>query len=123
MSKNLAIVGYRGFNDEIRFNKIMNSLNKKYNILENVENIVSGGAIGVDTLARNWAVSNEYKIIEIKPNYNKYGDKAPLILNEEIVEKSDVVIALLSPLSRGTLNTISHAKKQGKMLYIIHLNL
>ena len=81
--------------------------------------IISGGAIGVDTLARQFAEQNNIPIIELLPEYSKYGRKAPLMRNIQIVENCDFVIAFWDGKSPGTKFTIDYAKKLGKPLKIV----
>lgn len=121
MLKTLGIVGYRGYTDAEGFNKILKSLDNQYDILKNVETIVSGGATGVDTLAEQWANKSGYKLLKFLPEYITYGDKAPLIRNQQIVNSSDEIIAFVSPNSRGTKHTISLAKKAGKKCYVVNI--
>ena len=49
------------------------------------DTIVSGGAMGVDTYAREYAKMKGLKLIEFFPNYEKYGKCAPLERNKLIV--------------------------------------
>ena len=83
--------------------------------------IISGGAIGVDTLARQYAEQNKITIIEFLPEYSKYGRKAPLLRNIQIVENCDSVIAFWDGKSHGTKFTIDYAKKLGKIFKIIKI--
>ena len=76
--------------------------------------IISGGAIGVDTLARQFAEQNNIPIIEFLPEYPKYGRKAPLMRNIKIAENCDSVIAFWDGTSTGTKFTIDYAKKLRK---------
>lgn len=83
-------------------------------IPEEVTEIISGGAKGIDLLAENYAdIRNIAKRI-IKPEYDKYGRAAPLKRNEEIVNISDMVIAIWDGKSHGTKYVIDYAQKMGK---------
>ena len=84
--------------------------------------IISGGAIGVDTLARQLAEQNNIPIIEFLPEYSKYGRKAPLMRNIQIVENCDFVIAFWDGKSPGTKFTIEYAKKLGKLFKIVKIS-
>ncbi|WP_288084128.1 hypothetical protein [Xylanibacter rodentium] len=75
--------------------------------------IVSGGAKGADTYAKEYAVKNDIPIIEYLPKYDRYGRKAPLMRNIEIVENCDYLLAFWNGTSRGTKFTIDYASKRG----------
>ena len=56
--------------------------------------VVSGGARGADTYAREFAQENNLPLQEFLPEYDKYPPKqAPLIRNKKIVEACDCLIA------------------------------
>lgn len=106
----VAIVGSRNLTVDL----------KKF-LPENIKEIVSGGAKGIDTFAKNYALENNIKLVEFLPNYKKYGIKAPLIRNTKIVEYSDVVFAFWNGTSRGTLDTIKKSKLFNKKLFLYRL--
>jgi hypothetical protein len=85
------------------------------------DTIVSGGARGVDTYARNFAIKHNLKLIEFLPEYDKYGKGAPLVRNKLIVENCDCLIAFWDGKSRGTKFTIDYAKKLDKTVKIIDI--
>lgn len=79
---------------------------------EGVTEIVSGGARGIDTCAREYALSNGIKLTEFLPEYARYGRGAPLRRNLIIVEYADLVLAFWDGRSRGTKYVIDHCKKR-----------
>ena len=99
----VAVIGSRGLT--------VNDLGKY--LPENTTEIVSGGAKGIDTCAKNFASSHDLKLTEFLPEYNKYGRGAPLKRNLQIIEYADVVIAFWDGKSRGTKYVIDNCKKQG----------
>ena len=86
----VAIVGSRGL-------KVPNLGNY---LPENVTEIVSGGAKGVDTCAKEYALSRGIKLTEYLPEYEKYGKDAPLKRNITIIESADLVLAFWDGISR-----------------------
>lgn len=80
---------------------------------ENTTEIVSGGAKGVDTSAREYALSHGIKLTDFLPEYTKYGRSAPLKRNITIIEYSDIVIAFWDGKSRGTKFVIDNCRKLG----------
>lgn len=76
--------------------------------------IVSGGARGVDTSAREYANTNGIPLKEFLPDYSKHGKGAPLIRNIDIINYADVVLAFWDGKSRGTKFVIDNCKKMGK---------
>ncbi len=88
---------------------------------QNVTEIVSGGARGVDTCAKEYAKANGIKLTEFLPDYDKYGRSAPLKRNLLIIDYADCVIAFWDGKSRGTKFVIDHCKEAGKPLKIYKL--
>lgn len=76
--------------------------------------IVSGGARGVDTCAREYALAHGLKLTEFLPDYNRYGRAAPLKRNDEIVAYADAVYAFWDGASRGTMYTYRKCREAGK---------
>lgn len=87
--------------------------------ISNAEEIVSGGAVGVDRCAAEYARKNGIRLTEFLPRYEQYGRAAPIVRNREIVDYSDKIIAFWNGSSRGTLSVIKYAQKTGKPCEII----
>ena len=83
--------------------------------------IVSGGAKGADTYAREFAEKKGIRLIEHLPDYAKYGKVAPLVRNRLIIDCCDEVLAFWDGKSQGTKYTIDYAKKMGKPVRIVQL--
>ena len=87
--------------------------------ISNAEEIVSGGAVGVDRCAAEYAKENGIRLTEFLPQYERYGRAAPIVRNKEIVDYSDKIIAFWNGSSKGTLSVIKYAQKKGKPCEII----
>ena len=87
--------------------------------ISNAEEIVSGGAVGVDRCAARYAKKNGIRLTEFLPQYERYGRAAPIVRNKKIVDYSDKIIAFWDGNSKGTLSVIKYAKKTGKPCEII----
>ena len=85
---------------------------------QGVTEIVSGGAKGIDTCAREYAHQKGLKLTEFLPEYRRYGRGAPLRRNLEIITYADQVIAFWDGKSRGTKFVIEMCQKQGKKVTV-----
>ena len=98
----IAVIGSRGL-------KVDNL--EKY-LPEETTEIVSGGAKGIDTCAREYALAKGLKLTEFLPEYAKYGRIAPLKRNLQIIDYADCVLAFWDGRSRGTEYVIKQCKKK-----------
>ena len=80
--------------------------------------IVSGGAKGIDSCAKNFALEKGLEITEFFPDYNRYGRYAPIIRNDLIIDYSDAVIAFWDGGSKGTKYVIEQCRKKGKSIKV-----
>ena len=87
--------------------------------ISDYEEIVSGGAKGVDSCAAEFAQKNGIHLTEFLPEYERYGRAAPIIRNKKIVEYSDKLLIFWDGTSKGTLSVIKYAEKIGKPYDII----
>lgn len=106
----VAVIGSRGVH--------VNDL-EKY-LPADVTEIISGGAKGVDTCAREYAEKHQLKLTEFLPDYRRYGRGAPLKRNLSIVENADLVLAFWDGVSRGTKHAIEQAEELNIPVSIIH---
>lgn len=110
-----AIVGDRKFTNY----KLMREELKK---IDNITEIVSGGARGADTLAEKWSL--EYlgkKATVFNAEWNRWGKGAGSIRNRKIWEYADEGIAFLAIGSRGTKNSIECANFFGKKVKVVKI--
>lgn len=72
-----------------------------------------GDARGVDAIAADFAHRYFNDVVVHKPDWDKYGKSAGPIRNQEMIDQSDVLIAIWDGKSRGTKGTIDMALKRG----------
>ena len=131
----IIIAGPRDFTNQsfvfsaldIVFSKLTKNQRKDNNPLEikNLESIeiIEGGATGIDTLAKFYAINKNIKYKEFPADWNKHGRAAGPIRNKQMAEYSDILIAFryVDNPSRGTENMIKQAKESN--LKIITVNI
>ncbi len=88
-------------------------------IHDGVDEIISGGACGVDTLAEKYADSHKLSKHIVRPQYNLYGNAAPIVRNKKMVEIADEVLVIWDGSSKGSLATIKYAKEMNKNVNVI----
>lgn len=85
---------------------------------ENITEIVSGGAHGVDFLGEQWALNNGLTVRSFPAEWAMYGKSAGMIRNKKMAEYGDGLIAVWDGESRGTQNMIENARKKNLPIYI-----
>ncbi|MBE6548001.1 MAG: DUF2493 domain-containing protein, partial [Ruminococcaceae bacterium] len=88
---------------------------------EDVTEIVSGGAKGIDTDAETFAKENNIKTTVFLPDYSRYGRGAPILRNYQIVDYADEVLAFWDGKSKGTKSVIDYCKKQDKKVTVVEM--
>lgn len=88
---------------------------------QGTDEIVSGGAKGIDACAREYAEKAGLRLTEFLPEYARFGRAAPLKRNDRIVAYADLVLAFWDGASRGTKYVIGQCEKSGKPLKVFRL--
>ena len=101
----IGIVGTRKFDNYSKFKELVMPVLNEYTF----DTIVSGGALGIDSLAKKLARELNINLIEFLP-----GNKSPLKRNTRIAFTSDILIAMPDAQSTGTYDTIRKATKMEK---------
>ena len=83
------------------------------------DEIVSGGAVGVDRCAAAYARQKGIKLTEFLPEYERYGRAAPIVRNRQIVDYADKIIVFWDGRSKGAFSVIQYAQKTGKRCEIV----
>ena len=85
---------------------------------ENEVVIVSGGAVGIDSLGAQWAELRKLKTEIYLPDWQTHGKKAGFLRNQQIIDNSDYLIAITTG-SNGTADSIKRAVKKNIPIKII----
>lgn len=103
---------------DIYANEFLDNVLEDYTTI--IDEVVSGGARGIDTLAIMWAVKKHLPMKVFVADWNKYGKSAGAIRNKEMAEYADYLIAIWDGESKGTKNMIDVMTKLGKGVTVIH---
>ncbi len=114
MSK-FAVVGSRNIQDYQMVKEILDNYD--------ISLIISGGAKGIDTLSEQYANDNNIPTKIHYAEWEKFGKSAGMIRNEYIINDADKIIAIWDGFSKGTKNSINHAKRLKKPLFLYTLGL
>lgn len=109
----VLICGSRSINDPELVSKAVSQSGIK------LTHIISGGARGVDTLARQYAASNGIEFTEYVADWDKYGKRAGFVRNCVMVGTAEAVIAIWDGVSPGTKHSIDYATSQGKQVFVL----
>jgi hypothetical protein len=114
----VAVVDSRSFTDYGLLFDTLSSIN--------ITQIISGGAIGADSLAARYAREKSIELVEFIPKWyisGVYDKSAGFKRNKDIVNASEIVYAFWDGISRGTKSSIDYAKKLGiKSVVILYQN-
>lgn len=106
----LGIVGSRTFSDYWKLReKIINTFD-----VNKISVVVSGGAIGTDTLAEKFAEEFNIPKLIYLPDWKHQGKKAGFLRNKDIVDSSDCLAIFWDMKSKGTEHSMKLAIKQKK---------
>ena len=83
------------------------------------DEIISGGAKGVDACAAAYAEATGLHMTVFLPEYSRYGRAAPIVRNQRIVEAADKIVAFWDGSSKGTQSVIRYAEKLGKPCEVV----
>lgn len=79
--------------------------------------LLEGGAVGADTIARNYALSRGWEVCTYLPHYDKHGASAPHVRNYDMIALGpDLVLAYIKNKSAGTMSTVVKAFKAGLLV-------
>ena len=131
----IGIVGSRSYTDKKKIKELIFEIKEKYG--DEVEIVSGGQRDGADGLAKKFALEFDMKYVEFPPSHYTHnmhcirprGEYSkPYYIsnyfkrNKQIAEYSNIIIAFIPDgvESRGTMDTVGHAKKLKKMTKIIN---
>lgn len=107
LTRRIAIVGSREFKNWEQLKSTIDTF------IHKDDEIVSGGALGADSMAQRYAKAYGYDIKIFYPKYAQFGKPATFIRNKTIVENADIVLAFYRKgffQQGGTANTAKWAR-------------
>lgn len=82
-----------------------------------ITTIIHGGARGADSLADAWARSRGIKTHVFFPDWDKYGNAAGPIRNQQMLKEGNPDYVVAFPGGKGTEHMISIAQSAGLRIY------
>lgn len=123
----LAITGSRSITDKdwvyAQLNELLRQLHAKSKTAQSVV-VLSGGALGIDTLVRGYCEDKKLDFVLFKPyhlvdNKVKFETKYFFARNRQIVDNADIVVCIWDGVSHGTSHVMEYAEKKSKQLVVI----
>ena len=125
-----AVVGSRDFNNFVLMTSVLDNVIKDHKKIR----IISGGASGADTLAKEYAqkagaLYEEFPAdwkdmskpcVERTNEHGTYNALAGIKRNQRMAQEADIIIAFWNGWSKGTKNMIDQGTKYKKNTIIIY---
>ena len=118
----IIICGGRHFKDYEALESLVNSALTEKRLTSKEVEIVSGHCEGADTLGELYAKNHGIVCKVFPAEWTKYGRAAGPIRNSQMIEYASestipIVVAFVSPRTKGTLDTIRKARKKEFAVY------
>lgn len=120
----VIIAGSRGYKQRLEFDLKLHEIFHKYNITPT--EIVSGGAIGPDKMAIEFAIQSNIPYREFKPAWKLLGRSAGFIRNEDMaryVFPNGILIVFWDGRSKGTKHMINIAERKKIKTYVVNVKI
>lgn len=116
----LIIAGSRILNNYPFITQLINSLPK--DVLNSVEEVVSGGAKGVDAAGELWSLYRGIPVKVFPPDWDGLGKKAGFVRNKQMAEYADALLAVRINHSKGTTHMIETMQALDKPTFVVDIN-
>ena len=107
MEIRLIVAGSRNFSDYQMLKRKLDFYTQNHKTVE----IVSGTAKGADQLGERYAQEKRYDVKRFPANWEKYGNQAGLIRNEQMAKYASHAVLFWDGVSRGTLSMAKLCKQ------------
>lgn len=108
----VIVAGSRSIEDWMTVHECLSLFN------DQIEEVVSGTAIGPDGYGEDWAEERDIPVKRFVPDWKTYGKAAGAIRNAEMGEYADALIAFWDGKSRGTKHMIEYMMKKKKEVHV-----
>lgn len=102
----VLVCGGRKFADANLLYRTLDRLHAEHGFTE----VIEGGAIGADTLARNWARRRRIKVRTFHAQWFRYRKAAGPIRNAQMLDEGRPELVIAFPGGPGTRNMIEQAR-------------
>jgi hypothetical protein len=113
----LIIAGSRLI-DEVKAYEIITREIEHLGIKDQITEIVSGGAQGVDLAGEKYAKNNKIAVKRFLPDWSK-GPGAGPMRNKEMAQYGDELLAIWDGASKGTKNMMDHMYRKKKHVHLV----
>lgn len=114
----VGVVGGRGLDHPVIMGLVFSKLDM---FIHKSDTIVSGGATGIDAMAKLYAEQEHISYIEYPP-LDEDGTERFHKRNERIAKECEVLLAFPSPASKGTWHTVWMARKMEKRVVVYEVD-
>lgn len=84
-----------------------------------ITEVVSGKAIGADTLGERWAALKDIPVHEMPADWNRYGKAAGMMRNKTMAEYADAAVIVWDGNSKGSYNMVQNMINAKKPYYLV----
>lgn len=119
MTQKVLVCGSRRFTDPFRASLV---IDQRIQNLPSGTTVIHGGALGADQIAAESATRSGHLVQAFYADWDTHGKKAGVMRNLAMLdEKPEFVLAFWDGKSKGTLHTISEARRRRIPVEIVPL--
>jgi YspA, cpYpsA-related SLOG family len=111
----VLVCGGRDFDDEDGLFSALDALHYG----KKITRLVHGAAKGADTLGARWALGKGIFSAGYPAQWDKYGKKAGVVRNQEMLDREEIEFVVACPGGRGTADMVRRATAAG--IPVIHV--